>query len=124
MYTAKYCLKTKKTPEKEYHETHLEAKFKFKNEIAPKDKAVAHSVIDLISKGRYPEYFLIDVLDEVYNKGFLTKYFRILGTKSIIGIREHIFSLGFNIKVTAEGKVPLERMIDLDGLNNFVLNKK
>lgn len=125
MYKAKYYLKTKKTPKGEHSKTYLYAKFNFRNEIASKDKANAQFAIDLISTGKCPEYFPnVDVLERVYDKGFFVEYFRTIGSTKIIGIRENFLSLKFSIKITAEGKVPLEEMLSLDALNAFVLQKK
>ena len=42
----------------------------------------------------------------------------------MIGIRNHLFNLGFSISITADGNVPLEDMLRMEALNNFVLNAK
>lgn len=125
MYKVEYYLRITKTPKGEHSKTYLYAKFNFRNEIVSKDKANAQFVIDLISTGKYSEYFLnVDVLERVYDKGFFTEYFRTIGSTKIIGIRKNFLSLKFSINITAEGKVPLEEMLNLDALNNLVLQKK
>ena len=127
MYKAVYEVRTNKTPNQENSTTYLEAKFNFGEEIAPKDKELAKEVIGFILKGKHPAYFLPEdgPLENVYGKNIFNNFFRTYNGK-MIKIRKYFFSLGFDLTITARGKVPvpLEKMVDLEGLNNLVLQKK
>ena len=125
MYNARYYLKTEKTPKGEHSKTYLYASFNFSREIAPIDKSEARVAMDLVSQGKCPEYFPnVDVLDRVHDRGFFAEYYRNIGSNKMIGIRKHLFNLGFSISITADGNVPLEDMLRMEALNNFVLNAK
>ncbi len=119
MYTAKFQVIVEKMPfSQEKSSSQLNASFRFGHEVSDNDRKV---------------------LGKRYSYDSLTKYFEASeGLKKTIGpvenetyyvdnIRRELkvfpcsFRLGFDVRVISNEKMPLEKMLDLDALNQFVL---
>jgi len=133
-----YELTTKKSEEGNLKTT-LRAKFRFKREVAPKDIEITKKRTDFVLK--YQENSGYESLrNYLESKGFELKYtpdkwgisspyfFSNLSSKEeieIINLRRHILGIGFNFctKTNCEN-ISLEKRIDLEELNKFILSGK
>lgn len=124
----------------ESEKTVLEARFRFYNEVAPKDKNEVYNRADA--------YMNRDISRMTAHKGLLGQYLTNIEKLDydFFSSREHLFKYffdskdgklrlvvkklllckqpAFDLKMISSEIVPLEEMLDLDALNNFVLTGK
>ncbi len=123
MYKFKYIMVVKKGFDGTTREfTILEAKFRFKDEFS-----TSTNYYDIKSR-TYPKGSLSDYLSE---KEKLNQHYPshpgLLFSKDFrkhVRITRLLFRLGFNLSASISENVPLEEMLDLDALNEFVLTGK
>ena len=119
MYDYKYLFKEIKKDEMKNVETHLNVKYRFDKEIAQINKKEIKKRINssLIEYLRKKEGFLLTknhynhLLYFEDHKNF-SRYLR---------IEKSFLKLGFDISVDSYLKIPLEEMLHLDALDNFIL---
>jgi hypothetical protein len=119
MYTARYEVRLEKRPFSQQEATsELNAWFRFGHEVSARDRKL---------------------LEKRYGHNSLAKYFEDSeGLKKTIGPEEDgskyvdnkgrearvsacVCRLGFDVKVTSKEKMPIEDMLNLDALNQFIL---
>jgi len=126
MYTAKYVVKIEKTSNGVKKKTiDLVAKFRFRDEVAPKDRLMLRNRI----LNPYPYHKLYEYLirteklekQYIWSSNDQTRYVYDGNRKVKIEEPCSLPILGFNLKATSNGEFPLEELIDLDALDHFVL---
>jgi len=101
-------------------DTVLEAKFLFGDEVAPCDREKVRQRINTSEEGLVGlNGFLIS---RAYHSEEDWGERRYIKGRETLKISPCTFSLGFRLKSEAKGNYPLEDMIDLDALNDFVLH--
>src|SRR3989344_8724479 len=119
MYNYKYLFKEIKKDEMKDVETHLNVKYRFDKEIAQINKK------DIKKRMNSP---LIEYLSKKENLILIKNHYNHLlyfedhenFTKQL-RIEKPFLKLGLNIFVASHLKIPLEEMLPLDALNNFIL---
>ena len=116
------------------NDTVLTATFSFGKEVSPNQKKEIERRCSLftmrkkLSKNHYEIFqgllheFITNTLgyaeESRANPMFGRAY---LGSNELLKVSSVLFCSGFKLKSTAEGYLPLEEMVDLKALNNFVL---
>ncbi len=106
-------------------QTELYARFRFGQEVAPKDRK---AIKDRIK--RIPDYLgSAENLGRYKENALMGDYYGSCDSYKQTYLRKCIFRLGFNLRVeeTKASSVKLEDMLDLEALNHFILtgeNKK
>ncbi|MAH03652.1 hypothetical protein CMI39_02590 [Candidatus Pacearchaeota archaeon] len=125
MHTARHNVETRISSDgKEEYSTVLKAKFRFKEEVAPKDRGKVREILNFYDMGMVSVYLRDqEGLSRDYpGKIKLTGYNMFSDHEKRLEIYQYPFQrLGFNLKVTSNKNIPFEEMFNLDGLNEFIL---
>ncbi|MBU4069791.1 MAG: hypothetical protein KJ646_02310 [Nanoarchaeota archaeon] len=116
MYIAKYWIKGITSEANSNVKSCLEAKFNFRQEIAPKEKNIIKSII----KNGLRHYLSKKGFGKIESESSSQEYIHLNNRNEII-INTYFFNLGFNLNMEMKGEVPRKEMFDLDDLNNFIL---
>ena len=127
MYKAKYSSRIRLSDNSKQSSNNLKVKFRFRDEVAPKDRK---KIDARLSHSSLTSYFYDQenvqatfVAHSSINKRF---YFEMGDSKrdfyldrTFTGI--FLKAFGFNLTITSDKVLPLEEMVDLDAINHFVL---
>ena len=118
MYKAIYRVKTQKTEKEEVSYSVLKAEFRFEEDVAPKDRDKIKERCRYRDTGGALSWYLLNK-----EKLFVTRssFQPLLGKNKQVRIKTCRFNLGFDIIVEARESVPLEKMLNLDALNEYIL---
>lgn len=135
-YNYQYSSKGGSHPKVDYENiTLLKATFLFGNEIPTNIRRDVKERLKILRKEKilgvtYPREHVplnrfitssLDYRESCADLLFSREFFR---NREVIRIRPLLFRLGFKLVSEAIGRLPLEQMIDLDSLNQFVLTGK
>ena len=119
MYKATYKVKTQKTEKEEISYSTLKAKFRFGDEVAPKYRNEVRERCRYRNTGGALSWYLLNK-----ENLFMTRssFQPLLGrNKKQVRVKTCRFGLGFDIIVEARERIPLEKMFDLNALNEYIL---
>ncbi len=120
MYTAKYEVKVEKRPSVQPTVTTvLKAEFRFSDEVHQGhclDLERNYGIHEL------PEYFnIVEKAALRNNPSFRAQTQLYCDAEREIKVKPFVFSFGFKVEVTSKKPLPLEQMLNLEALNQFVL---
>jgi hypothetical protein len=100
-------------------ETTLDAKLRFVDETAPKDKKDIKERMNISKSGGLTEYLIN--YEAIGNRMLNKRYYLHRKINGKIGIYKAFPKLGINIEVSFLGKIPEEKILNLEALNKFIL---
>lgn len=131
MYTSTYNYsRIEDENHKVTEKTTLRAKFRFKNDVAPKDRAEIQARLDCNYLEQLHKYmkeiecFSTPLNESSYSCYLVLNKFITVGNNLEVILKRPFFGINLDLNAEFKGKIDSKDIIDLQALNNFILTGK